>query len=157
MSVTIERVETPVARWAEIEPLMRALHEFHLPLTGVPLLVDWARVQREHIGEQREGLVLLAREGGAAIGLANGWIARKPGIFDEQYARLDGIYVARETRSRGVGQALLAEFEAWAREGGVSEVRLGVVASNHLGRRFWEAAGFAPASIAMKKHLDEAT
>jgi GNAT superfamily N-acetyltransferase len=153
MAFAIERVEDPVARWVELEPLLLALHEYHLPLTGVPLLTDWARMQREQIAGRPEGLVLLAYEDGAAVGFANGWVSRNPSIFEEEYARLDGMYVAPDARSRGIGRALLAAFEAWARERGVNEVRLGVVASNHLGRRFWDAAGFEPASIAMKKLL----
>jgi GNAT superfamily N-acetyltransferase len=153
MAPVIERVEDPVSRWSELEPLLLALHEYHLLLTGVPLLADWARIQREHIAGFAEGVVLLAYDDGAAVGLANGWISRRPGIFEEEYARLDNMYIAPETRGRGVGQQLLAAFEAWALDRGAREIRLGVVASNDLGRRFWDAAGFTPASIAMKKQL----
>src|SRR5687768_15030507 len=108
MVFAIERVEDAVARWVELEPLLLALHEYHLPLTGVPLLADWARMQREQIAGRPEGLVLLAYEDGAAVGFANGWVSRSPGIFAEEYARLDNMYVAPEVRSRGVGRQLLA-------------------------------------------------
>jgi ribosomal protein S18 acetylase RimI-like enzyme len=71
--------------------------------------------------------------------------------------RLNGVVsdlvVTRELRSRGVGQLLLAEAEAWARFQGASSVELWVYEFNQGARRFYEAAGYGTLSRTMSKQL----
>jgi len=153
MPIEIESVEDVAARWTDIEPLLRGIHEYHLPLTGVPLLADWAERQRAHLTARADGILLLAVDAGHAVGLVNGWVSREPSIFEETYARLDNMFVVDTHRGAGVGAQLLAAFEARCIETGIDEVRLGVVTGNEPGERFWERAGFAPASVSMKKQL----
>lgn len=153
MAIEIESIEDVEARWPDIEPLLRGIHEYHLPLTGVPLLPDWAERQRAHLLARVDGIFLLATDAERAVGFVNGWISHNPSIFSETYARLDNIYVIGEYRGTRVGVQLLAAFEARCIEAGIDEVRLGVVTENDLGERFWDGAGFTPASVSMKKRL----
>ena len=153
MPIAIESVDDVGARWADIEPLLCGIHEYHLPLTGVPLLPDWAERQRTHLVGRVDGIFLLASDGGRPAGFVNGWVSRTPSIFDETYARLDNIFVVEAYRGTGVGAQLLAAFEARCIKVGVDEVRRGVVAVNDLGQRFWDGASFAPASVSMKKRI----
>lgn len=153
MPVEIESVEDVDARWSAIEPLLRGIHEYHLSLTGVPLLPDWAERQRAHLVGRADGIFLLAIDGGDPVGFVNGWVSRNPAIFEETYARLDNMFVVDAHRGTGVGMQLLAAFEQRCIDAGIEEVRLGVVTGNELGERFWDGAGFVPASASMKKQL----
>ena len=83
----------------------------------------------------------------------NGWVSRNPSMFAETYARLDNIFVVDTHRGGGVGMQLVAAFEQRCAAIGIDEVRLGVVSGNALGERFWDAAGFVPVSVSMKKRL----
>jgi hypothetical protein len=71
----IEVVSDLDARWSEIAPLLRALHEQHEPLLGRWLLDDWEERHRRLLdaaAASGEALVLLAWVEGRAIGFANG-------------------------------------------------------------------------------------
>jgi GNAT superfamily N-acetyltransferase len=56
------------------------------------------------------------------------------------------VVVAPDARGRGVGTALLAEAEDWARERGHRILTLNVFARNESARRVYERAGFVTAS-----------
>jgi len=66
--------------------------------------------------------------------------------------------VASERWGQGAGQALLRRLEAWARAGGATWLRLGVVEGNARAERFWEHAGFVDArrreGIAMGRRVN---
>ncbi|SNX68612.1 acetyltransferase (GNAT) family protein [Cereibacter ovatus] len=64
------------------------------------------------------------------------------GDVDNERFLLDGICVAREVRSHGIGTALLAEICAEAIRRGYSAVRLDVVDSNWRARALYERLGF---------------
>lgn len=64
------------------------------------------------------------------------------GDVDNDRFLLDGICVARELRSHGIGTALLAEICAEAVRRGYTAVRLDVVDSNWRARALYERLGF---------------
>ncbi|WP_145104850.1 GNAT family N-acetyltransferase [Cereibacter sediminicola] len=61
---------------------------------------------------------------------------------------LDGICVARDMRSQGIGSALLAEICDEARRRGYASVRLDVIDSNWRARALYERQGF----VAIRSH-----
>jgi ribosomal protein S18 acetylase RimI-like enzyme len=57
-------------------------------------------------------------------------------------------------RNCGIGQRLLAAAEAYARECGVAELRIGVLQRNGGALRLYQRLGFRPYRIELTKRLD---
>ena len=55
---------------------------------------------------------------------------------------VEGWYVAPEARRKGVGAALMAAAEAWARAGGYSELASDTQLENEAGKRGHARSGF---------------
>ena len=72
-----------------------------------------------------------------------------------RYGRVNSISVTAAARGRGVGRALMAEAEAWARREGAREMRLMVWAFNSAALRMYEELGYAKQVHAMAKPLKE--
>ena len=154
MKITIEQVaHLDDAAWGELEPLFRALHDYHAPLTGVVLAEAWEDAQRSRVTVGDDGLVLLARAGGGAVAFANAHIPRSAPVFEEHVGVLDSMYVRPEFRGQGVGRRLLAAVEQWCRGRGVEELRLNVAAANTAAIAIWRASGFVAASHVVSKRL----
>jgi ribosomal protein S18 acetylase RimI-like enzyme len=66
---------------------------------------------------------------------------------DPDCAELISMWVAPEHRRRSVGERLVHEVAAWAREEGYRELRLGVVDDNGGARAFYERLGFTPTGL----------
>jgi len=78
-------------------------------------------------------------------------------LQSEPYALIGGLVVKQEVRSRGVGRLLCAQAEEWAREIGVSTIR---VTSRHTradAHRFYLRDGYAQlkTSLVFSKSLAE--
>ena len=54
---------------------------------------------------------------------------------------IDELYVTPEFRLRGIGRTLVDAVAKWAKSVGVERLRAGTLASNDLGREFWEKVG----------------
>ena len=54
---------------------------------------------------------------------------------------IDELYVTQEFRRRGIGRALVDAVAEWGKSVGVERLRAGTLASNELGRKFWEKVG----------------
>ena len=65
-------------------------------------------------------------------------------FFGTRHAHISVIATTEAAEGSGVGRALLAHAEAWARERGLTLLTLNVFASNARARRFYEKAGWAP-------------
>jgi len=63
------------------------------------------------------------------------------------------LEIEAHARRRGFARAALLELEAVARGHGVQQLGLHVFGDNHGARRLYEAFGFAPTSITMRKIL----
>lgn len=61
------------------------------------------------------------------------------------------VFTLPDGRRRGVGAALLAAIQTWARETRVPVVEISVDADNHGGRAFLEALGYRPRRILMSR------
>jgi GNAT superfamily N-acetyltransferase len=80
----------------------------------------------------------------AAAGRVVGW-AHAFGVYlleSEPYAELGGLVVDERERGRGVGRALLAAVEGWAREGGFASVRLRSNVVRERAHAFYERLGY---------------
>jgi GNAT superfamily N-acetyltransferase len=70
-----------------------------------------------------------------------------------RWARVNSICVLERVRGQGVGRALMARAEAWARAEGAEELRLVVWAFNERAVRLYEELGYAVRAHAMGKTL----
>jgi ribosomal protein S18 acetylase RimI-like enzyme len=88
-----------------------------------------------------DGIVLVAEEDGAAVGLALG-IRIGAKAFE-----LRDLYVQPAARRSGTAAALTREFAARAKEEGAEVVELEVLASNAVARAVYDRWGFAPVEL----------
>jgi GNAT superfamily N-acetyltransferase len=132
---------------------MEELHEYHMPFWPRDFLPDWRETWLRQILPNHDRLILLAHGGSEPAGFMVASIRRNPGLFEETYTQLEDAYVRAPQRRGGLGGAMLERVEAWSRDRGVEEVRLGVVAANTLGLSFWRKSGFAPLTYTMSKSL----
>ncbi|MGN6314050.1 MAG: GNAT family N-acetyltransferase [Rhodanobacteraceae bacterium] len=94
------------------------------------------------IGAHGVGLVLVAEEAGGKIaGTAH--VHAEYSMVDEPKAHLADLVVDEASRGRGVGAALLRACEAWARERGLSRMRVNSNVIRERAHRFYLREGYA--------------
>jgi ribosomal-protein-serine acetyltransferase len=88
-------------------------------------------------------VVVAARPEGGLAGFAEiGGRSYADGCDSHPVAYLEGWYVDEDARRRGVGAALVAAAEAWAREHGFHEMASDALLDNELSHRAHAALGF---------------
>jgi ribosomal protein S18 acetylase RimI-like enzyme len=95
------------------------------------------------------GVVLIAEEGGEAVGFADVSFERP------RIAWLESIYVSPDHRRRGLARTLLAEVAERCREHGSGHLGLDVLAENRYARSFYERLGFFEYGVKMAAPLAE--
>jgi GNAT superfamily N-acetyltransferase len=86
------------------------------------------------------GKVFVAQD---SAGRLLGWIQVQPrAILVDRFAELGGLIVRPDRRRRGVGAALLAEAEAWARRNDIDHIRVRSNVRRPDAAVFYEACGF---------------
>ncbi|PYQ09775.1 MAG: AAC(6')-I family aminoglycoside N-acetyltransferase [Acidobacteria bacterium] len=99
-------------------------------------------------GAREPAAVLLALEGGRAIGLAELSIrACAEGCRTDRVAYLEGWFVAAEARGRGVGRALTDAAEEWGRLQGCRELASDAEADNDASAAAHRALGFTEVGL----------
>lgn len=80
----------------------------------------------------------------APVGFAEARLRADPvnGAEETPAAFLEGIFVAPESRRRGIGRALIAAAEAWAKAIGRNELISDALLDDDAGRALRQAAGF---------------
>lgn len=112
----------------------------------------WPELSIDHLADEAdqiiagpgEALTLLAlADDGAAIGFAEVSIRdHAEGCETRPVGYLEAWYVAPPYRRRGVGAALLAAAEQWARDRGCAEMGSDTEVLNDLSQRAHQALGF---------------
>jgi aminoglycoside 6'-N-acetyltransferase len=103
-----------------------------------------------------EGIVAVAPDG-KLVGMIELWLKRPRGPAGARIPRVKvdiGIAVAPELRGRGVGTALLAAAEAWARQHGAERMMLDLDVNNAGAQRLYERVGYRVEAIAMDKPIE---
>lgn len=99
---------------------------------------------------------LLVADAGELVGVATVILRSAPefGVFVAQHwGVLDNIVVGKRWRRHGVGRALTHAAEAWALQRGAQWLELVVYDFNTEARGFYEALGYLPASVKLRKPL----
>jgi aminoglycoside 6'-N-acetyltransferase I len=93
---------------------------------------------------RRDAATLVAeRDGGGLSGFAEvGARAFADGCLTAPVAYLEGWYVDPDVRRRGIGAALIAAVEAWAKKNGYRELASDAALANPISRRAHERLGF---------------
>ena len=78
------------------------------------------------------------RAGGLLMWTLEDYFAQRP------HAHISVLAVTRDAEDQGVGTALMAHAEAWARARGYRRITLSVFESNRRAQRLYERAGFSP-------------
>lgn len=104
-------------------------------------------------GEQGRQFLLLAEEGGEAVGYALVKLTPSAGDGAPDAAHLNSLFVKAGHRGRGIGRTLLEGAMAEARDRGAACLTLNVLAGNERAEALYRAAGFAEAKKSLWRTL----
>ena len=92
--------------------------------------------------------VFVATVGDRIVGFVSGELREgSPTFLPKTWASVDDVFVEPDHRNGGIGRALIASVEGWARQKGADGVSLQVAAANARGRKFYEDLGFREISV----------
>ena len=142
-------------RIAELEPLTRALHAHHVTVDpGIPGIPPreadaWWAIRRgryENWLDDDGTLLLIAEDDGATVAyaLVTFHDADDSHTTGGRFAELQSLVVAEDRRGSGIGTELLHEVYRRLRAMGVTEMVIGVLATNEPAMRLYEREGFRP-------------
>ncbi|MFM5894327.1 MAG: aminoglycoside 6'-N-acetyltransferase [Novosphingobium sp.] len=109
-------------------------------------VATYAEEAREMLGEGTGRLLnLIAIDGKRAVGFAEASLRRDyvNGCDHLPVVFLEGIYLAPEARSAGIGRRLCAQIEDWGRRAGCREFASDAWIDDHASHAFHQALGFA--------------
>ena len=95
-----------------------------------------------------------ARDATTAVAFLLARVETRPAFFVEtRRVRVDELFVRPSARRRGLGRALFARAQAWARAHGAARLVLQVAHANADARAFYHALGFAPFMEFLEREL----
>jgi ribosomal protein S18 acetylase RimI-like enzyme len=109
--------------------------------------------------ERSSGRIFLADEDGAVVGFVCVLAKMRPSADDlaGPYAYISDLVVRAAHRRSGLGRKLVARAEAFARECGARQLRVGVLVRNEASHAFYRAGGFRDYTVQLVKQLDVET
>jgi len=118
------------------------------------IIEHWRDLQ--HRCAERHGVMLIAEDGGKAVGWAFAYDENAE-LFvvepERRHGYLAELYLMPQVRGKGLGRALIQGCEDWARGRGHRLLTGGVLAKNPSAIRAYEGAGYAPYGIIMRRYL----
>ncbi len=104
----------------------------------------------------KAGMIFVAEVAGAVAGFAA--VQAKVANEDKdeepyEFAYISDLAVLERFRNRGIGRALIAGAEAFAREKGASWLRISVLARNEIARSLYKRSGFEERLLLLEKAL----
>ncbi|BBL91323.1 GNAT family N-acetyltransferase [Vibrio rotiferianus] len=139
----------------DLNKQINELHHLHAPLAFVAPSEEDRTFLRNMLADEAR-LFLVAEEGQQVLGFITATITQNETIsflIKDPICRIGTIVVDENQKSKGVGRALMASVEQWARESGATQVRLEVMEFNHNAQQFYDKLGFVPNSRLMMKCL----
>lgn len=143
------------SRIPDLEPLTRALHAHHVmvdpAIPGIPPrdADAWWAIRRGRYAAwlaEDDTLLLIAEDDGAAVAYA--FVTFHPAddshTTGARFAELQSLVVAEDRRRDGLGTELLHEVYRRVRGLGVTEMVIGVLATNEPAMRLYAREGFRP-------------
>jgi GNAT superfamily N-acetyltransferase len=108
-----------------------------------------------HLGEHG-GHIFIADADGAPVGwgVVGGYTGEVFVVAEERrYAYIFELFVVEAMRGKGIGRALIAACEGWAKAEGFKTIQIGVLARNASAARLYRSAGYADHAIELRKYL----
>lgn len=105
---------------------------------------------------QSAGAIFVAEDAKRIIGYVCLWGSMTPDDLDERpapYSFMAELFVQPDYRSLGIGRRLVAHAERHALACGSHKIELKVLAENASALRFYEALGYEPRMLIMRKQL----
>ena len=104
----------------------------------------------------RGGVALIWEEQGSPVGWATAHrdendVYVRPD--ERQFALISELFVLEKARGRGIGKALIAACEDWARAQGLNVVMINVLRDNRCAEKIYRAAGFETYYTGLRKYL----
>ena len=108
---------------------------------GYPATPEQIVARLKAMAEHTRARAFVALDGNGRI---QGWVHvyGRYHVESDSTAEIGGLVVASESRGQGIGRALMREAEAWARERGYGQVRLGSNVLRDEAHRFYEHLGY---------------
>ena len=138
----------------------QALFDVQYPAPGSTELAEETKkliVKTEgHRCAEKHGIMLIAEDADKAVGWAFAYEQHGELFIVEPERRhgfLAEIFVSPEARGKGLGRALIEACEDWARGRGHKLLTIGVLAKNPGAIRAYQASGYAPYAITMRRYL----
>ena len=103
------------------------------------------------LAADRDSEVFVAERGGVPVGCLH--VLVDVDFFGRRHAHISVVAVAAAAEGSGVGRALMAHADQWARMRDLSLVTLNVFAENGRARRLYEHVGFEPELVKYVKLL----
>ena len=116
----------------------------------------WREVQ--HRCAEKHGILLIAEDEGKPVGwaFAHDQNAELFVVAPERcHGYLAEIFLMPQARGKGLGRALIAACENWARGRGHKLLTIGVLAKNPGAIRAYEGTGYEPYVVTMRRYLRE--
>ena len=114
----------------------------------------WRELQ--HRCAEKHGIMLIAEDAGKPVGWAFAH-DEKAEVFVVEPDRTNGflaeLFLLPQARGKGLGRALIAGCETWARQRGHRLLTVGVLAQNPTAIRAYEGSGYAPYVTIMRRYL----
>ena len=107
---------------------------------------------------EETGIIQVAEIGGAVVGFVCVLARVIADDVDEdryEYAYVSDLVVSEDHRGAGVGTALLAEAETFARAHGAKWIRIGALAANEGAIKLYRRAGFVDRATQLEKPLTQ--
>jgi len=104
------------------------------------------------IGNNRYGQ-LAAFVDGACVGIAGFWIGTK--LWCGKYLEIDNLVIAKNQRSKGIGEKLFEYFNNMAIREGCTLMALDSYTSNFKAHKFFYNQGFSPKGFHFLRILDK--
>ena len=106
-----------------------------------------------HVRSRRK-IALVAERDGEIVGYLLGLHAKRPPVFkNTDYGFVSDLAVTKKMRSKGVGRALMDEFEKWAVDRKLDSISLSVLAANKIGQKFYKKQGYKIMTYSERKVL----
>ncbi|MBE7492703.1 MAG: GNAT family N-acetyltransferase [Planctomycetes bacterium] len=107
---------------------------------GYPVPAPELAARLAELAGRSDHALLVAEQAGLVTGFAD--LAVRRTLIGPPVAELEALVVHESARGRGVGAALLAAAEDWARGRGLAGVKLGSRVSRVEAHRFYERHGY---------------
>lgn len=117
---------------------------------------DYLAVLLKSVAE-REGEIFVAED---VQGTSVGWVVvhlSEDDVYvaagERCFAYIAELYVVERMRAQGIGRALIAACEDWARKRGVNVMQIGVLPGNKRAHAIYRMAGYSEYGIQLRKYL----